>query len=64
MIIQIKPFVVRRVSMYKNRFTLGLGLLVIASMILAACAPAAPPSTAAPAEPAEPVIVTQEVFVT
>ncbi len=46
--------------MYKNRFTLALGLLVVASMILAACAPAAP----VPAEPAEPVIVTQEVVVT
>lgn len=47
--------------MYKNRFTLALGLLVVTSMILAACAPAAP---VAPAEPAEPVIVTQEVVVT
>src|SRR5688572_22842718 len=46
--------------MYKNRFTLALGLLVVASMILAACAPA----PVAPAEPAEPVIVTQEVVVT
>ena len=47
--------------MYKNRFTLALGLLVVASMVLAACAPAAP---VPPAEPAEPVIVTQEVVVT
>lgn len=47
--------------MYKNRFTLALGLLVVASMILSACAPAA---TAPAAEPAEPVVVTQEVVVT
>ncbi|HXQ38009.1 MAG TPA: hypothetical protein VN843_28640, partial [Anaerolineales bacterium] len=45
--------------MYKNRFTRALGLLVVASVILAACAPAP-----APAEPAEPVVVTQEVVVT
>ena len=45
--------------MYKNRFTLALGLLVVASMVLAACAPAP-----APAQPAEPVVVTQEVIVT
>jgi len=47
--------------MYKNRFTLAVGLLVVASMILAACAPA---PTAPAAEPAEPVVVTQEVVVT
>lgn len=47
--------------MYKNRFTLALGLLVVASIILAACAPA---PAATPAEPAEPVVVTQEVVVT
>ena len=47
--------------MYKNRFTLAVGLLAVASMILAACAPA---PTAPPAEPAEPVVVTQEVVVT
>jgi hypothetical protein len=47
--------------MYKNRFTLALGLLVVASMILSACAPA---PTAPAAEPAEPVVVTQEVVVT
>lgn len=46
--------------MYKNRFTLAVGLLAVASMILAACAPA----PTAPAEPAEPVVVTQEVVVT
>lgn len=45
--------------MYKNRFTRAFGLLAIASMILAACAPAA-----TPAAPAEPVVVTQEVVVT
>ncbi|MEO5886799.1 MAG: ABC transporter substrate-binding protein, partial [Anaerolineales bacterium] len=50
--------------MYKNRFTLALGLLVVASMILAACAPAAPVAPVAPAEPVEPVVVTQEVVVT
>jgi ABC-type transport system substrate-binding protein len=44
--------------MYKNRFTHALGLLVVASIVLTACAPAAP------AEPAEPVVVTQEVVVT
>ena len=47
--------------MYKNRFTLAVGVLAIASMILSACAPAATPP---PAEPAEPVVVTQEVVVT
>ena len=47
--------------MYKNRFTLAVGLLVVASVILSACAPAA---TAPAAEPAEPVVVTQEVVVT
>ena len=46
--------------MYKNRFTRVLGMLVVASMILAACAPA----VATPAAPVEPVVVTQEVVVT
>lgn len=47
--------------MYKNRFTLAVGVLVVASVILSACAPA---PTAPAAEPAEPVVVTQEVVVT
>jgi ABC-type transport system substrate-binding protein len=47
--------------MYKNRFTLAVGVLVVASIVLAACAPA---PTAPAAEPAEPVVVTQEVVVT
>ncbi|HKY53463.1 MAG TPA: hypothetical protein VJM08_04115, partial [Anaerolineales bacterium] len=47
--------------MYKNRFTLAVGVLAVASIILSACAPA---PTAPPAEPAEPVVVTQEVVVT
>jgi len=46
--------------MFKNRFTRAFGLLVVASIVLAACAPA--PAT--PAAPAEPVVVTQEVVVT
>jgi len=43
--------------MFKNRFMAALGLLVVFSIVLAACAPAAP------AEPVE-VVVTQEVIVT
>ncbi len=43
--------------MSKNRFMVGFGLLVVFSLVLAACAPAGP------AEPVE-VVVTQEVIVT
>ncbi|HUG33236.1 MAG TPA: hypothetical protein VMJ90_00600, partial [Anaerolineales bacterium] len=43
--------------MFKNRFKAAIGLLVVLSVVLAACAPAVP------AEPVE-VVVTQEVIVT
>ena len=41
--------------MYKSKFLVGLAVILMASMVLASCAPASAPATQAPAEPtAEP----------
>ena len=41
--------------MHKNKFLVGLAVILMASMVLASCAPASAPATQAPAEPtAEP----------
>jgi predicted small lipoprotein YifL len=42
----------------KNRIMLFLGLLVVVSMVLAACGPAETPATEAPVETQAPVVET------